>query len=131
MSGGHGFWMNQSSSSLEMPDFRKYFQSAWPRLSFPQRTSKVSHRRSFSNLAWYLSLGVLKVFPISSVWTSFAAELTRRISRIARTVARHWFRNALTNDLSLLWWGYQCPYKPENRAVVRGSLIGVYRRIQG
>jgi hypothetical protein len=38
---------------------------------------------------------------------------------------------AVTNARSSRRWGYQTPYSAENRAVVNGSLIGVYRRIQG
>jgi hypothetical protein len=85
-------------------------------------------------LAWSASAcigGVAKVLPRSSVWISSASGTTRRISRIASSTPRHSIASMRRQSFSLCRCGYQCPYSPENRAVVSGSFTGVHIVTQG
>jgi hypothetical protein len=99
--------------------------------SLPQSRSQLTQRRSFSNAAWYASRDVLQVLPRSSVWTSRARGLIFRIAAMASTTARHWVSNAWAKLSSSRACGYHWPYRPEKRAVVSGSLTGVYSSTQG
>jgi len=106
------------------------YQGCW-RFIRPHSKSKLSQRRSFSWSAWYFISRVLKAFPGSSVWISWAAGLVRRIVCIDNTTARHWWIKVCRNVLKSRPCGYQWPYSPENLAVVSGSLMGVYWLIHG